>query len=112
MAKLPAYEDLIKFKHSDLTDLQRALTKALAESEAKAKNDAKAAIAAAAAEYGFSVAELFADGGKGKAKGRGSVTPKYVHPENAALTWTGRGRKPLWLREQIDAGKQLEDFAI
>lgn len=112
MAKLPTYEDLMKFNRNDLSALQSALMKALSDSEVKAKKDAKAAIAAAAAEYGFSVAELFSDDGKSKAKGRGSISPKYVHPENPAQTWTGRGRKPLWLREQLDAGKRLEDFAI
>jgi DNA-binding protein H-NS len=33
---------------------------------------------------------------------------------NAATgdTWTGRGLKPKWLKAQLDAGKQLSDFAV
>lgn len=113
MAKaLPTYDDLIKANRNDLVALQNALTKALRDSEAKAKQDAKAAIAAAAAEYGFSMNELFGADGKATGKGRGSIAPKYRHPENPEMTWTGRGRKPKWLAEQVEAGKSLEDFAI
>lgn len=25
-------------------------------------------------------------------------------------TWSGKGRRPLWLREALDAGAELEDF--
>ena len=40
------------------------------------------------------------------------VPPKYQNPENHAETWSGRGRRPRWLRDQIQAGKGLDDFAI
>ncbi|WP_245696247.1 H-NS family nucleoid-associated regulatory protein [Alloyangia pacifica] len=35
-----------------------------------------------------------------------------VAPQNREVTWSGRGRKPAWLAEEIAAGKKLEDFAI
>jgi DNA-binding protein H-NS len=38
--------------------------------------------------------------------------PKYQNPENHAETWSGRGRRPRWLRDQLRAGKGLDDFAI
>ena len=38
--------------------------------------------------------------------------PKYRHPENPDLTWSGRGRKPSWIVEALEAGKSLDDFAI
>ena len=40
------------------------------------------------------------------------ANPKYRHPENPELTWTGRGRKPAWIAEAQAAGKLLEEFAI
>jgi DNA-binding protein H-NS len=43
---------------------------------------------------------------------RKPVEAKYRHPENAELTWTGRGRKPVWVQELLTAGKTLEDLAI
>nr|WP_237168693.1 H-NS histone family protein [Paracoccus shandongensis] len=42
----------------------------------------------------------------------GKAEPKYRHPENPDLTWTGRGRKPGWIGEALEAGKSLDDFVI
>ena len=43
---------------------------------------------------------------------RAPAAAKYRHPENAALTWSGRGRKPLWFVAALDAGKSPEDLAV
>jgi DNA-binding protein H-NS len=42
----------------------------------------------------------------------GGVAPKYRHPDNPALTWTGRGKRPVWVTEALASGKTLEDLAI
>jgi DNA-binding protein H-NS len=41
-----------------------------------------------------------------------AVQPKYRHPEDPSLTWSGRGKRPRWLAEALASGKSLEDFAI
>jgi len=38
--------------------------------------------------------------------------PAYRNPRNSAETWTGRGRKPKWVREALANGLHLEDLAI
>ncbi|MEZ5448360.1 MAG: H-NS histone family protein [Thiolinea sp.] len=43
---------------------------------------------------------------------RKPVEPKYRNPDDATQTWTGRGRKPLWVEACLEAGKTLEDLAI
>ncbi|MCP5419607.1 MAG: H-NS histone family protein [Gammaproteobacteria bacterium] len=35
---------------------------------------------------------------------------KYMNPENSKQTWTGRGKRPKWLNEALDAGKTLDDL--
>jgi DNA-binding protein H-NS len=50
-------------------------------------------------------------GEKGQKGGPGSVPPKYRHPDNPALTWTGRGKRPAWVAEWLSSGKSLEDAA-
>jgi len=48
-------------------------------------------------------------------KGRGLVEgagPRYRNPENAAETWSGRGKPPAWIESALAAGKSLESFAI
>ena len=43
---------------------------------------------------------------------RREVAPKYRNPGNPAETWSGRGRKPRWVEEQVGAGRSLSDLLI
>lgn len=49
---------------------------------------------------------------KGKAKMENPSTPKYRDPAKPENTWVGRGKKPMWLNEKLEAGAKLEDFLI
>lgn len=62
-----------------------------------------------AQSIGMSVEELLKmeKGGRGRA----IVEAKYRHPENAELTWSGRGKRPQWVTDALEAGKTLEDLA-
>ncbi|EJW13208.1 regulator protein, putative [Rhodovulum sp. PH10] len=53
----------------------------------------------------------------GRGEGRGGsalrgvkVPPKYQGPNGE--TWAGRGARPKWLTELLDAGHEIEEFAI
>lgn len=53
------------------------------------------------------------NGGKGRGEGKGrgagkTVPPKYRHPSNEELTWTGRGNRPRWLTEYLEANPNVE----
>ncbi len=37
---------------------------------------------------------------------------KYRNPENAAMEWSGRGRRPQWVLDWLKQGKQIEELAI
>ena len=66
-----------------------------------------------AAEYGLSTDELKTLTALNKtAAKRGVVPPKYRDPNNAANTWTGRGRKPKWVEEYLATGSTLSAIAI
>lgn len=41
-----------------------------------------------------------------------SPSAKYRHPENPDLAWSGRGRRPAWIREAVEAGRSMSDFEI
>jgi DNA-binding protein H-NS len=45
-----------------------------------------------------------------KVFGKRTVAPKF-RDENGN-TWAGRGKRPIWLRDALLAGKKLEDFAV
>lgn len=70
---------------------------------------------------GFSLDDLFSEPAAKKPVGRSKgdkpatrrpVAIKYRDPENAENTWTGRGMKPRWIRDRLDAGAKIEDFLV
>lgn len=56
------------------------------------------------------LAEL--SGKRRKVKRGGSVAPKYRNPSDPTQTWAGRGKKPAWVREHLDAGGSLDELKI
>jgi DNA-binding protein H-NS len=36
--------------------------------------------------------------------------PKYQNPENAAQTWSGKGKQPSWVSEALARGRTLESL--
>ncbi len=43
---------------------------------------------------------------------RKPVQPKYQNPANPENTWTGRGRRPVWVEQCLVDGKSLDDLLI
>ena len=86
----------------DLSTLDPAALKALAADAAKlapqVEKERLAACRAAAIELiesnGFTVKDVFPN-----AKRLTPAAPKFRHPDDESLTWSGRGRKPVWLTE-------------
>ena len=64
-----------------------------------------------AQEAGVSLDELFGTAVK-PTKAKKQVAAKYRNPNDAAQTWSGRGRQPVWLAALLAEGKSLEDFLI
>jgi len=40
------------------------------------------------------------------------LPPKFANPDDPSETWTGRGHRPGWLKEKMEAGHRLEEFRI
>lgn len=38
------------------------------------------------------------------------VPPKYFHPENSKISWSGRGRKPQWVIDWLAQNKPIEEL--
>lgn len=38
------------------------------------------------------------------------LPPKYRNPNDAAETWAGRGMKPKWVSEHLEAGGSMDDI--
>jgi DNA-binding protein H-NS len=93
----------------ELRQLQKDLAKAISTYEDRQKAEARAKLDSIAKEMGYSLAELI--GAEVKAT-RAPAVAKYRHPDNAALTWSGRGRKPQWFADHINAGKDPRELAV
>lgn len=91
-----------------LKELRGQVEKAITGYEDKRRREAVEAVKSVAQEHGFALADLM----KEAATARKKSDPKYAHPENPDMTWTGRGRKPKWVEEHLASGKLLDDLLI
>lgn len=101
--------DLEALSLSELKKLQKDVAKAIATFEDRQKAEARSKVEAFARDLGYTLAELAATETK---TSRAPAAAKYRHPENPALTWSGRGRKPQWFVEALEVGKTASDLAI
>ena len=81
----------------------------------KLRDDIEKVLSSKANELKNQLARLGSEIGP-RMRGRGSslkgrkVAVKYR--DKAGNTWAGRGAQPVWLREKLEAGAKLEDFAV
>lgn len=93
----------------ELKALSKDIDKAIKSYEARKLNEARAALEAKARELGVSLEAIMGvSGGRKKTV----AAAKYRHPENAALTWTGRGRTPKWVVDHEAQGRSRDDLLI
>ena len=101
--------DLEALSLSELKKMQKDVAKAIATFEDRQKAEARAKVEALARDLGYSLAELVGNETK---TSRAPAAAKYRHPENPALTWSGRGRKPQWFVAALSAGTTASELAI
>lgn len=100
--------DLDSMSRAELTKLKADVEKALDRVGAREFQAAREAAEKAAREHGFSLTELANASPKTKAK----AAAKYRNPNDADQTWSGRGRKPQWVKDAEDNGVDIATFAI
>ena len=101
--------DLEALSLSELKKMQKDVAKAISTFEDRQKAEARAKVEAFARDLGYSLAEFV---GTEMKTTRAPAPPKYRHPENPALTWSGRGRKPQWFVDALAAGTTAGDLEI
>ena len=101
--------DLSRLSVAELNALQGDITRELARRRKSEADSLVNEFRKRAAELGLSVEDLVT--GKSGQK-RGKVAAKYRHPDDANLTWTGRGKKPRWVDAWLKSGNAIEQLAI
>ncbi|GFE65560.1 H-NS histone family protein [Litoreibacter roseus] len=114
MAK-PTKSDLKKMTYQELQQHEADLQLIKQELRHEALMATKRDVMQLIKESGFELEELGLAPEKSERKrtrAKADSAPKFRHPENPALTWSGRGPRPKWLKEALEAGKSIDDFAI
>jgi DNA-binding protein H-NS len=94
--------------YAELTEMQSRIERAKTERQSADRLVLRQKLTDMAKEHGFDMRELFTGG-----KGKGKVAIKYRDHNDAANTWTGRGRMPRWMVAATKGGKaKKEDFLI
>lgn len=95
---------------SELLAQKAALEQQIAEAQHAERAGAVAQVRALMAEHGLSLADLSTKSSAPKRSGS-KVAAKY---RDAATgdTWSGRGLQPKWLKQALESGKQISDFAV
>jgi DNA-binding protein H-NS len=104
-----AHNDLEALSLSELKKMQKDIAKAISTYEDRQKAEARAKVEAFARDLGYSLAELV---GTETKSSRVPAPPKYRHPENPALTWSGRGRRPQWFVDALTGSTTAGDLEI
>lgn len=97
--------DISSLSRADLIALQAQIEKRMKAIDKEERKAALAAAETAARDAGFTLDELL---GAAPKAGKAKTPAKYRDPETGK-TWSGRGRRPAWIK---DAGDDLSRFEI
>ncbi|MFC3533696.1 H-NS family nucleoid-associated regulatory protein [Vogesella facilis] len=100
--------DLQSLSLQELYDLRNQVATEVARLESAEKIEALKKVQELMATYGLSTEDLT----KKAAASRKPAEAKYQNPADPTLTWTGRGRKPLWVLAYLENGGALEQLAL
>lgn len=101
--------NLSELSFTELQALHTKIVTAIEQQQAAEKADAKKQILELVKLHGLSLDDVLS---KTSAGVRKPVEAKYKNPNDESQTWTGRGRKPVWVQALLDEGFSLEDLEI
>ncbi len=102
--------DLLSMSTAELEQLKSDVDSALTTVKNRERKEAILAAERAAAEFGFTLAEI--TGGALGTKRAGAGVAKYRNPNDPNQTWTGKGRQPGWFIAALEAGIDPDVMAI
>lgn len=101
------------FQHLSETELLSMIEKAetaLKTKQSSKRKEVMAKIKELAASIDATV-EIY-EQGKKATRASGKLPVKYRHPSDSEKTWTGRGIRPLWLKDLLNNGHHLDEFKV
>ncbi len=107
--------DIENLSEHELKALMEQVDKAIKDKQANKRKEVIAQIKELAASINATAEIIEADNKRQEPKLRRAavkLAPKFRHPENPELTWTGRGIAPKWLQALVAQGHSKSDFKI
>lgn len=99
--------DISNLSYDELGELIQVATALQLQKKQAEKAELLEAFKAQAKAKGMTLEEIVT----GKTS-RKPVPAKYRNPDDASQTWTGRGRKPLWVVSALANGASLDSLSI
>ncbi len=106
--------DLSVYSVEELEDLTKRIQLTLKEKRQVEMRELRRKAREMADSMGMELEEVLglSKGKRGRSSGKRKARIKYRNPQNPEQTWTGRGMRPVWLREKLEQGANLEDFRV
>ncbi len=102
--------DLSRYSASELQQLKKDIDKEIRDRRKQDVKEAQKELKNLADRFGLTVTDLVA-GAAGK--GPTSKAPaQYRHPDDPTKGWSGRGRKPAWIKEWEAKGRSIKELKI
>jgi len=102
--------DYDKFDRPQLLQIMKEIPVELKSRDKSMRQELRKRVQKMVEEAGYSVDDVMNTNKTSKPKK--TAPPKYRNPEDGSSTWTGRGRKPLWVLAALESGKSLDDLLI
>ena len=100
--------NLYDYSIPELNDLAEDIERELKRRNEEERKKVLVKVKELAASVDMSLEEVLTYSSSKKTKG----APKYLNPANPKQTWTGRGKRPSWIKEALEQGGALEDMLI
>lgn len=100
--------DLSNYNSQQLRELQGDIERELRKRRREEIRQAQRELRDVAERFGFSLNELVS----GQPAASGARAVRFRHPTDDSKTWSGRGRKPHWIKEWEAEGKPLDELRV
>ena len=100
--------DLSNYNSQQLRELQAEIERELKKRRREEIKQAQRELRDVAERFGFTLQELIS----GQVAASGGRAVRYRHPTDETQTWSGRGRKPHWVKEWEAQGRSLDELRV